>query len=99
MIGKQHVSERDTSMSQVFSLTYEKGSNACTDCGRQLTAEERLLSAILGEDSGKCKECFDKQSWPKCGKCGVVVPKGEEVYYVDKPYHIVCLPGAEYELP
>ena len=93
------MSERDTSMSQVFSLTYGSEVPTCIDCSKKLTSEERLLSAIFGEDA-RCTECFKLQRLTKCVECGGPIPRGIELYYGDTgPYHSMCLPGAEYELP
>lgn len=84
----------NTSIREVFGPNYSQEPVFCTDCGKKLTEEERLLSAIFGEPTFKCKECFDKQNLPVCVKCGVIIPRGKEVYWFEDPYHAACLPYA-----
>jgi len=42
----------------------------CKNCGKKLTAEGRLLSAIFGGDTQLCYDCSLLEQSPKCAICG-----------------------------
>ena len=41
----------------------------CKECGAPLTAEERLLNAIFGEETNLCPKCVEEKNAPKCSVC------------------------------
>ena len=43
----------------------------CKKCGKPLTAEDQLLSAIFGQ-KGECSACYQKSIAPKCTICGSI---------------------------